>query len=111
MGSSKGLPVTSVTASQDGGALDVVFLHELPPLFNLIGRGGPSHVVDLITGSDETLRVAMAVEAPLHLQRRNLPCHRHEINPPMAGGTSYAFVDVNAVIEIGEVRQVMNPRP
>jgi hypothetical protein len=59
--------VTRVTASQDGGALDVVFLHELPPRFDLMGWGLPSHVVNLITGSNETLRVAMTVQTPLHL--------------------------------------------
>jgi hypothetical protein len=67
MASIKGLSVTSVTASQDGGALDVVFLHELPPRFDLIGWRLPSHVVNLITGSNESLWVAMTVQAPLHL--------------------------------------------
>lgn len=53
----------------------------------------------------------MTLHAPLHLQRCHLIHQRHVVHLPVAGGAADAFVDVYAVVEIGEVRQVVNPHP
>src|SRR5262245_7541633 len=53
----------------------------------------------------------MTLQTPLHLQRCRLISQRHQIDSPMTGRTSHAFVYVNAVIEIDEVGQVINTLP
>ncbi len=53
----------------------------------------------------------MTFQTPLHLQRLRLRNDRHLIDAAMTGRTADAFVDVNRVIEIGEVRQIMHAYP
>ena len=53
----------------------------------------------------------MAFEAPLHVERLVLPGQRHAIDTPMASGTANSFLNVNAVIEINEIREVMHTIP
>jgi hypothetical protein len=53
----------------------------------------------------------VAIEAPLHLQGVLRIHERHLINPPMARCAADAFVYVNGMIEIDEVRKVVNPNP
>lgn len=53
----------------------------------------------------------MALQAPLHLQRRFLPHERHLVDPPMARDTANAFLDVDAVIKVDKVRQVVDACP
>src|SRR5262249_49814982 len=56
-------------------------------------------------------RRAVAVKAPLHVQRRVLPCQRHFIHRPVTGGAADALLDVDAVIEVDEICQVVNAVP
>ena len=53
----------------------------------------------------------MAVQTPLHQQRRSLKNQRHLVNGAVARATTNAFVDVNAVIEINEVGKTMDLYP
>ena len=53
----------------------------------------------------------MAVEAPFHLQRRFLDHQRHAIDAAVAGFAADALAYVNAVIEVHEVRQVVDAHP
>jgi hypothetical protein len=53
----------------------------------------------------------MAVQTPLHLQRRVVVHQRHAVDRPMTGIAADALGDVNAVIEIDEIRQVVHARP
>ena len=53
----------------------------------------------------------MTLKAPFHLQRGGLPHERHAIDSSVAGRTTDPFIDVDTVVEIGEIRQVMNARP
>ncbi len=53
----------------------------------------------------------MAVQAPLHLQRHVLVHQRHLVDTAMAALAAYPFVDMDAVIEIDEVRKIMNTCP
>jgi hypothetical protein len=53
----------------------------------------------------------MALNAPLHLQRRNLRDKRHLIDAPVACCATYALIDMDRVIEINVVRKIVNARP
>src|SRR5206468_3744627 len=77
----------------------------------LIGRRDVVDAEDRVAWPDVALRVAMAVEAPLHLQRLLLHHERHAIDLPMARRAADPLVHVNAVVEVDEVRQIMDARP
>jgi len=53
----------------------------------------------------------VALETPLHLQRRGLPYERHLIDLAVAARATNTFIHVNAVIEIHKVRETMHPGP
>ena len=71
-------------AGQLTDARDVVFLHQPLAETGIVGRPLPGHVEDLVARPDVFRRVAMAVEAPLHLQRRLLIHQRHLVDPAVA---------------------------
>src|SRR5262249_42358981 len=56
----------------------LVDLHQLAAAAELIGRRLPGHVVDLVVGPQMPLRLPVAVDAPLHVQRGMLPGQRHQ---------------------------------
>ena len=53
----------------------------------------------------------MAFKTPLHLQRRSLIGDGHLVHAPVTRRAPHALVNVNAVIEIGVIRQVVNSDP
>ncbi len=53
----------------------------------------------------------MTFQAPFHLQRIRLRDDRHLIDTAMTSRTAHALGDMNRVIEICEVRQVVNANP
>src|SRR5947209_12773964 len=57
------------------------------------------------------LRVAVAVDAPFHLQRLLLPHERHAIDLSVAGRAADALVQMDAVVEVHEIGQVVHARP
>src|SRR5580704_8542603 len=69
------------------------------------------HVEHLIARTQILLRRSMATQAPLHLQRLLLIHERHLVDWTVTGVATYAFIDMNAVIEIDEVRKLVHPRP
>src|SRR5208282_2179728 len=69
------------------------------------------HIEDLVSRAQIFLRRAMTVDAPLHLQRSVVKHQRHAVHRPVAGVASDALVDVNAVIEINEIRKIVDPGP
>src|SRR5437764_4942423 len=70
-----------------------------------------SHIKSLIPRAQIFFRGAMALYAPLHLQRRVIKHQRHPVNGSMASVAAYALVDVNAVIKINEVGKIVDPVP
>jgi hypothetical protein len=74
-------------------------------------RWRPLHREHFFLRPDELLWVPMTFETPLHIQRSDLIGQRHQIDPPVTGRTTDAFVHVNAVIEIDEVWKVVHSRP
>src|SRR5437016_11879587 len=69
------------------------------------------HVEDLLARAKIFLRSAMATQAPLHQQRPVVVHHGHAVDWTMACIAAHALVDVNAVIEINEIGEVVDPRP
>ena len=53
----------------------------------------------------------MAVQAPFHLQRLRLVHQRHAIDAAVTGFAAHALADVDAVIEVHEIRQVVHADP
>jgi hypothetical protein len=94
-----------------GGRSNLVFHGEPVPNFILIGGRSPVHVEDLILGAKISLWIAMALQAPLHVQRRSLKHQRHLIDGSVTRGAANALIYVNAVIEVYVVRKAMDLHP
>src|SRR6202034_1843280 len=56
-------------------------------------------------------RRTVAAQTPLHLQRFLLIHQRHLVDWTVAGVAAHSLIDMNAVIEIHEVRKLVHPRP
>src|SRR5262245_26403874 len=57
------------------------------------------------------LRMTMALQAPLHKQRVFSPRNWHLIDRSMTSRTLDASIHMNAVIEINEIRKIVDARP
>jgi hypothetical protein len=90
---------------------NLALMCELRAHFALVRRRLPLHVVNLIERPQHRFRIAMAIDAPSHIQRRCLEDQRHLIDGSVARGTAYAFRHVDAVIEIHVVGQPMHAHP
>src|SRR4029077_606780 len=64
-----------------------------------------------VTWSHVLLGIAVAVEAPFHLQGLRLPHQRHAIDLSVTRRAAHTLVHVDAVIEIDEVGQIVHARP
>src|SRR5712691_5203078 len=85
------LPASSMTgraACQNCGLLNVILLFQVHSFGDLVFSG-----------------------SPFHLERISLRNHGHLIDPAVAGRTADAFVYMNRVIEISEVRKVVDANP
>ena len=68
-------------------------------------------VVNLRSRPDEFFRGAMALQAPLHVERLGAPGERHLVELAVAGRTADAVPDMDAVVEVDEIGQVVDPIP
>ncbi len=96
--------MASGTTGQGARVLDLVFRHQTAADRFLVAGGLVAHGGDVLARPEDPLGVTVAVEAPIHLQRVFLPCERHPIHPAMATLAADTLIDVNAVIEIDEIR-------
>ena len=104
--------MTRATAGKHRRSRNVVLPHQLLPFLGLIViRGWPIHLEHFGLWPDEHLGLAMTLDAPLHLKRRRLISQRHQVNSSVTRRTADTLVYVNAVIEIDEVREIVDPRP
>ena len=78
------------------------------PALGLVVRQFPVWIENRGSRPKVRRRIAMAVEAPTHCQRRGLSHQRHLRDVAMAGGAADAFGDVDGVIEIDVVRQLVD---
>src|SRR6185437_372049 len=69
------------------------------------------HIENFFFGPQELLRLAMAIQAPFHLQRVLFVHERHLVHRAMTTETADSLGDMNAVIEIDIVRQIMHAVP
>src|SRR5688572_15823680 len=74
-------------------------------------RRAVSHRENLALWAHVPLRIAMAIETPLHLERRLLADERHFVHAAVARFAADALLDVHAVVEEREVRQVVDAQP
>ena len=82
---------------------DFVLRHEFSTRLFLICRRLPIHVENLIFRPHVLFRMAVAIQAPLHVERRSLEHKRHLIDRTVARRAANTFIDVNAVVEINVI--------
>ena len=106
------LPVTRRAIRQVSSIFDIVFCYQARSDLVLIRRrsliGGIEH---LVPRAHVPFRIAVAVDAPLHIERIYLVHERHRVHPAVARGAADTLVYVNTVVEVDEVGQVVNARP
>ena len=90
---------------------DAVFLDEARAQARDLGGRLPFHVEHLIARPDVPPGLAVALEAPLHLQRRVLIHERHLVDAARGTSRSRRPVARGSVVEVHEVGQVVDPRP
>src|SRR5688500_12036525 len=91
--------------------LDLIFRDEPASELHLICRRLIIDAEHVLPRADKALRIAVALEAPFHLQRALLPHERHPIDLPVTGGAPDALVHMDAVIEEHEVWEIVDARP
>ena len=77
----------------------------------MVWRRLPGHIEDFIAGPDLVFGLAMAFQAPLHIEGIFLPHKGHLINGAVATLAAYSLVYMNAVIEVDEIGQIVDPGP
>src|SRR5919197_233403 len=103
--------VASGAARELTGWRDVIGFHQLLSQCDGVAWWLPVHAEDVLTGPDEALWMAVAVQAPLHEQRLFLPHQRHRVNPPMARHTSDPLLHMDTMVEVAKTGEVVHPRP
>src|SRR6185503_20928335 len=106
--------MTGGTTRQHLRRLNVIFSHPLLASRNFFRRRillRPRHVKNFFPRPHKVFRIPVTTETPLHLQRRSLVGDWHLIDAAVTGRTTDPFVYMNTVIEVGVIRQVVNPDP
>ena len=103
--------MASAAIRQAAARIDVILPNELRALRGLVRRRVPVHVINFRARPDEILRLAVAFQTPLHVKRLRPPRDRHLVDLAVTSRAADAFRDVNAVIEIDEVRQIVHAVP
>lgn len=91
--------------------LNVIFLQQAVAISRLICWRFPRGAKHLLARAHETLRRAVTLEAPFHVQRVFAPGERHLADRAVTGDAADAFFDMNAVIEINIIRQIVDANP
>ena len=100
--------MTGGTARQ---LLNLIFLHQPCAQDELILRRLIVHAEHVFPGTHKTFRMAVAVEAPIHIKRIFPPRQWHLIDRAMTSGAADSLVDVNAMIKVNEAGKIMDPSP
>ena len=88
-----------------------VVRRQLPSEFQLVCRLHVIHSENVFTLADVLCRIPMTIETPFHIERGMLRHQGHAIHLPVAGLTAHTLSDMNAVIEINEIRKVVDSSP
>ena len=118
------LPVTRIATRNVHHRAQMIFLHQVLTQRKLVcvrlalvhhrqicRRLLIPHIENLLARAQIFLRRAMALDAPLHLQRGVIEHQRHAINRAVTGIAADALIYMNAVVEINEVGQIVHPIP
>ena len=105
------LHLLSMTRRTTRQFFNFVFLHQFFAQCELIRRRLIIHAEHVLARSHETLRRAVAFQAPVHIERVFPPHQRHLIDPAMASGAAHSLVDMNAMIEINKTGKIVNAGP
>ena len=89
--------------------MDMIFHHQTFAALVLIGGRPPIGCENLGELAQVRGGIAMAVEAPLHRQRRGLSHQRHALDFAVTGRAADALCDVDAMIEIDVSRAACSP--
>ena len=103
--------MTGRATGQLGRGPKFVLRREFGSDFFLIRGCFPIHIENLVFGTKIRLRIAMAIQAPTHIQRRSLENERHLVDGTVTRGAADALVDVNAVIEVDVIGQAVDLDP
>src|SRR6516225_10587251 len=103
--------VSTMTCRAACESLNLILLHQASAQLQLIRGWLVVHPEHGFARPHVALGLPVAVEAPFHLQRFLAPHERHAIDLAVTGRAPDAFVHVNAVVEVHEVRQVVHARP
>ena len=92
--------------------LDVkLFLHCLAVSKRQVSEGVEREIGDLADWAQIVGRIAVALKAPAHGERRLLIDDFHRVNATVAADAADAAIHMRAVIEVREVRQLVHARP
>lgn len=102
-----------MAASAAYGRRDLVSFDKLCRPFWVVRhlRGPPIQVRDLIEGTDAGLGIAVTVQTKTHAERLGVLHHIHLVDLAVALVARNTTVHVNGVIEINEVRHLMDALP
>ena len=100
-----------MTRGTAGQSQNVIFIYEPATERNLVGRRSVIHIEHLVARAQISLRMPVAVQTPLHRQWLRAPRQRHFIYAAVTYIASDPFRHMYAVVEVDEIRQIVDPRP
>src|SRR4051812_39060084 len=101
-------PDSTMTCAAVRSGIDVILFHELAAVLDGVPVRMPSQVGDQLAVADVGGGIPVAVEAPGHAERRELVYHVHLVDAAMALHAADALVDVGAMVEVRELRQLVD---
>src|SRR6476469_10997188 len=103
--------VTSGALHQLPRTADSGSLHELAAQRGAIRRRAPLHVENMLARPQMLGWCAVTFDAPLHVERSDPPREWHLVDSAVARDAAHALRNVNAVIEVDEIRQIVHALP
>src|SRR5450755_4510985 len=97
-------------SSVAGGAIhqwllvDPVMVQQGRPLRALVRRQMPFRVVDFPLRAQRFFRLAMAIQAPFHIERCRAVSERHPVHRAVATAAPYPVLHMHGVVEVNEIR-------
>ena len=84
---------------------------QLRAQFTGISLGLPVHDRNGVLRSQIRIRIPVALQTPTHVQGRVLLHYFHAVDTTVATDTTDAELDMTGMIEVNEIRQIVNPDP
>ena len=84
---------------------------KLAPERKLIRRVLVIDVEHLGPGPDVLSGIAVTVDTPIHVEVVHTESQRHLVHLPVTGGAANSLIDMDAVVEVDEIREIMHAGP